>query len=267
MSTPPASGRRRLTRADLPDELTPQALRQIDFRTLRQLARPGNGVLDPEEQRAFNAALAELRRGTSALVDESLARARQPEPQDLDPAMRRSYARTQRRLAEQARRARASFPAPVDDPPSHTAYPPEDPSHTPTRESPGVTDPSTDSDVAVDPADDPSLTSADDNVSPEMLQDEVEQTSDTLDLLERIASLQQQVLNRQEDQLLSETRGVFFAFVVSVAVIVAGVAPLVEASPHDRLLTVVWTLAVTVVGGLVYAGVRAFQGRRRDPRE
>ena len=80
-------------------------------------------------------------------------------------------------------------------------------------------------------------------------------------MLEKIASIQQQQLDHQESQLLSETRGLFFAFVVSVSVIIAGVAPLVEAEPHNRWLIVVWTLVVVALGGVGYAGVRAFQNR------
>ena len=105
--TPPERpGRRTLTRADLPEELTPEALRHLGFRTLRQLAQPGNGVLDAEEQRQFDVALEELKKETAALVDTSLQRSRRGGPGNLDPEMRRSYARTQQRLAEQARRAR-----------------------------------------------------------------------------------------------------------------------------------------------------------------
>ena len=56
----------------------------------------------------------------------------------------------------------------------------------------------------------------------------------------------------------------FFALLVSVAVIVAGVAPLVEAEPHERTLIVLWTLVVCAVAGVVYAVVRAAQSDR-DP--
>ena len=81
-------------------------------------------------------------------------------------------------------------------------------------------------------------------------------------MLERIASLQQQQLEHQESKLLSETRGLFFAFLVSVAVIIAGVAPLVDAEPHERILIVVWTVAVTAVAGLAYGLVRWIQMKK-----
>ncbi|MCW2757816.1 MAG: hypothetical protein JWO46_1562 [Nocardioidaceae bacterium] len=226
-------GRRPLTRADLPAELTPETLKNLGFGTLRQLARPGNGVLDAEEQRQFDAAFREVMQGTASRVNESLQRVRRGEPGNLDPAMRRSYERMQQRLAEQAGRVRESFPELALD------VPPD------TDETPTTTE-----------------ETHEDDVSPGDLEQEVEQTSETLDMLERIASLQQQQLEHQESQLLSETRGFFFAFLVSVAVIIAGVAPLVEAEPHDRLLIVLWTVAAVAVAAIAYAVVRAVQGKK-----
>ena len=62
--------------------------------------------------------------------------------------------------------------------------------------------------------------------------------------------------------MLRDVRGVFFAFILSVAVIVAGVAPLVEADADERRMIVLWTLAVCGAAGIVYAVVRAAQSRR-----
>ena len=176
-------------------------------------------------------------KGTASLVDRSLRRSRLGGPGNLDPEMRRSYARTQQRLAEQARRARESFPELAEhlDAPTAAVEPEA---------------PSTVEEVH------------DDDVSPGTLEEEVAQTSETLDMLEKIASIQQQQLEHQESQLLSETRGLFFAFLVSVAVIIAGVAPLVEAEPHNRLLIVLWTLVIVAVAGLGYALTRGAQGRK-----
>jgi len=210
-------------------------LRQVDFGTLRELARHGNGVLDAEEQQQFDAAFAEVMRGTASVVNESLHRTRGPGPVGLDPAMRRSYLRTQQRLADQARRAKQSFPELAIDAPHDTAPEPEPPATTEAAH--------------------------DDDVSPDTLEQEVEQTSETLDMLERIASLQQQQVEHQASQLLSETRGLFFAFLVAGAGIIAGVAPLGEAEPHDRFLILVWTLAAVVAAGLVYVVVRAVQSK------
>ena len=61
--------------------------------------------------------------------------------------------------------------------------------------------------------------------------------------------------------------GVFFAFLLSVAVIVAGVAPLVEADSDERRLILLWTVVVCVAAGIVYAIVRAGSRRARAPRD
>jgi hypothetical protein len=78
------------------------------------------------------------------------------------------------------------------------------------------------------------------------------------------AKIQQQQLEHQRSQLLSETRGIFFALAVSVAVIIAGIAPLVEASADDRRLILLWTALVCVLAGLGYAAVRSFQARASE---
>ena len=62
--------------------------------------------------------------------------------------------------------------------------------------------------------------------------------------------------------MLRDVRGVFFALLVSVAVIVAGVTPLVQAEPHERWLIVLWTLVVCGLAGVGYAIVRAAQSDR-----
>ena len=202
--------------------------------------------------------MAEVTRSTTSLIEQSLTRARANEPVNLDPAMRRSYARTQQRLAEQARRAGRRFPVPIDAPSTGDPQPPSAPEPETTDQ---AADQATDqpADQSADPA---SVDDSGEDVSPAALEHEVEQTSDTLDMLERIASLQQEQVEHQHNQLLNETRGIFFAFLVSVAVIVAGVAPLVEAESHTRLLIIIWTVAVTAAAGLVYALVRAAQARK-----
>ena len=251
MASPQRPPRQPLTRADLPAELTPETLRGISFVTLRQLADHRNGVLDATEQQQFDAALPKVIRGTASRLNEAIRRAPQGGRTPADPTLRRSYERTQQRLTEQARRARERFPELALDSPSGSDARSEPPEATETTPPDG-----SGSTAPFNP------TSSDDDVSPSTLEQEVEQTSETLDMLEKIASLQQQQLEHQEGQLLTETRGVFFAFLVSVAVIVAGIAPLVEAEPHERLLIVFWTIGVIAVAGLVYALVRRVQGTR-----
>lgn len=227
--------RRSLTRADLPDEFTPESIRRLDVATIGRLSRPGNGVLGPDEQRSFDDALRAVMQDTTDRLGQSLRRARRGGPGGLDPQLRRSYARTQERLAAQAQRTRQALPQFTGD---------WDPPVEPPASSGG------------DP---------DDDISLGALESEIEQTSDTLDILERIASIQQQQLEHQRTQVLRDVRGVFFALVVSVAVIVGGVAPLVQADSDDRVLIVLWTLAVCAAAGVVYAIVRAAQsGRELD---
>ena len=243
MTPPERPGRRAVTRADLPDEFTPESVRRLGFRTIRQLSQPGNGILTADEQASFDAALREVMQPTAKRLDATLRRAKGGGPGNLDPQMRRSFARTQERLAEQARRARESFPELTADwDPASGAVPPPDGS------TPGASTP--DTDVAT--AEDESLGS---------FEDEVEEATTLLEMLERIADIQQHQLEHQESQLLSETRGIFFAFLVSVAVIIAGVAPLVEAEPHDRWLILLWTLVSIVAAGVVYALVRMRQAK------
>jgi hypothetical protein len=220
---PERPGRHHLTRADLPEEFTPDSLRHLGLRQLGQLRR-ANEVLDPAEQAQFNRAFDALLVEVKNQLQDADGRAGRGGPRGLDPDMRRSYARTQQRLQEQARRARAALPE-LDEP-------------TATEE---------------DSADD---------VSADSLSEEIQESSTMLELLDRIATIEEQSLEHQKSQLLLDTRGFFFAFLVSVSVIIAGVAPLVEAEPHDRLLILVWTGLAIVLAGLVYAGVRAAQRRK-----
>ena len=217
--------RGRLTRADLPDELTPETLRHFGLRQLGQLRGP-NDVLTPAEQAQFDDAFDTLLAQVRERLTDADGRLRRGGPRELDPEMRRSYQRTQQRLEEQARRARQAFPELGQEPAPVTAPPEEE------------------------------------DASADELTEDLEESSTILELLDRIASIEQQQLDHQRSQLLLDTRGFFFAFLVSVAVIVAGVAPLVEADPHERWLIVLWTVVACALAGVVYAGVRAAQRRK-----
>ena len=224
--------RRPLTRADLPAEFTPDTVRRLDMATIRRLSQPANGILDATEQHSFDQALRTVMQDTTDRLDRSLHRTRLGGQQGLDPQLRRSYARTEARLAAQARRARQTFPQLTDDWETVAELPES-----------AQTD------------------ASDDDISLATLESEIEQTSDTLEILERIASLQLQQLEHQRTQALRDVRGLFFALIVSVAVVVAGVAPLVQAEPHERTLILLWTLAACAVAGAVYAIVSARQSR------
>jgi hypothetical protein len=203
--------------------------------TRRGGCRSRNGILTADEQRSFDLALRSVMQDTANRLEQSLRRVRRGGPGGLDPQLRRSYARTEERLAAQERRTRRTFPQLTSD-----------------------------WEVPSEPQASPSTAEPDDAVSIGELESEIEQTSDTLEILERIASIQQQQLEHQRTQVLRDVRGVFFALLVSVAVIVAGVTPLVQASPDERRLILVWTLAICATAGVVYAIVRARQAKR-DP--
>jgi len=244
---PPDRSAPRLDRSQLPAEFTPETVRALDMRTARQLARPGNGVLTSTEQRAFAAALREVMKGSTDRLARSVGRPQPGGALDQDPDLRRSYQRTQRRLAAQAARARQAFPELTEGWETEPASP------GPIAEPevvPPIADPEADDD-----------TGPDDGVSLATFEAEVAQTSDMMEILEQIAGIQQQQLDHQRSQVLSETRGIFFALAVSVAVIVAGVAPLVEASPHERRLILAWTAGICLLAGAAYAAVRAVQSR------
>jgi hypothetical protein len=222
-------GRLPLTREDLPDQFTPDALRGLDLSTLRRLSRRGNGILTDDEQSAFDESLRVVRQGTTDRLDQALRRAGRGGSGTWDPELRRSYERTRERLTAQAERARERIP-----------------------ELPATAEPVPDA-LEPAPADD------EENINLAALESEIEQTSETLEILERIASIEQQQLEHHQSQALRDTRGLFFALLVSVAVIVTGVAPLVEAGQHERRVILLWTLLICVVAGIVYAVVRAAQ--------
>ena len=232
-------GRHPITRDELPDQFTPETVRQLDMFTARRLSQPHNGILTADEQRSFDLALRTVMQDTADRLEQSLRRVRRGGPGGpggLDPQLRRSYARTEERLAAQERRTRRSFPQLTSD-----------------------------WEVPSEPQESATTAEPDDAVSIGELESEIEQTSDTLEILERIASIQLQQLEHQRTQVLRDVRGVFFALLVSVAVIVAGVTPLVEASPDDRRLILVWTLVICAAAGVVYAIVRARQSKGDPP--
>ena len=95
------------------------------------------------------------------------------------------------------------------------------------------------------------------------LESEIEQTSDTLEILERIASIQEQQLEHQRTQVLRDVAGrVLRPARVGRRHRRRG-GPAGAGRPHERWLIVLWTLAVCVVAGVGYAMVRAGTGRPR----
>ena len=151
----------------------------------------------------------------------------------------RPSVRVRRRAVAQAGRARSSFPqlsTELEATPPESSAPPDE-----------ETDEGTD---------DGTLAS---------FETEIEEASDSLVLLERIASIEQQHLEHHRAQALRDGRGVYFAVVVSVAVIVSGVTALVEAERSQGVLLLGWTALVCLTGGLVYAFVRAAESHSEVP--
>jgi hypothetical protein len=253
---------RRLDRSQLPDEFTADTVRAMGMRTARMLARPDNGVLTPSEQADFDRALREVLQDSTDRLGRSLVRVRRGGPSHLDPELRRSYLRTQRRLDAQAARARRAFPQLTDEWDDHAPGEPDGVDTAPTDVGPsgdGHDGDSTEGPGVTPGSDDGSA--ADDDVSIGTFEAQIDQTSDTMELLEQIATIQQQQLEHQRSKLRGETRQLFFGLAVSVAVIIAGIAPLVAATPDERRLILAWTAGVCIVAGLVYAVVRAVQAR------
>ena len=80
--------------------------------------------------------------------------------------------------------------------------------------------------------------------------------------MSEIADVSKRTYALEQQRDLQTTRGVFFGFVVSVAVLVAGWAPLVAAEEwSERIWILGLTLATCAVAGLVYALVRRRQNR------
>jgi len=72
----PPRDRRPLTRADLPDEFTPDTVRRLDGSIIRRLSQPANGILDADEQRRFDEVLRSVMQDTADRLDRSLHRTR-----------------------------------------------------------------------------------------------------------------------------------------------------------------------------------------------
>ncbi len=81
-------------------------------------------------------------------------------------------------------------------------------------------------------------------------------------VMSEIADMSKRTYALEEQRDLQSTRTVFFGFVVSVAVLVAGWAPIVAADDWDER---VWILGLTigtcVVAGVVYGLIRRRQNR------
>jgi hypothetical protein len=64
-------GRRPLTRADLPEQFTPETVRRLDMFTARRLSQPDNGILSADEQRSFDLALRSVMQDTADRLERA----------------------------------------------------------------------------------------------------------------------------------------------------------------------------------------------------
>jgi hypothetical protein len=247
--------RRELTRADLPDELTPETLRELPLSVLRRLARPDNGILDADEQARFDTALHEVMSGTARRVSRQIDRAnwsavmrdarrgRRGGPGGLSRADQH-IERLANQIGQQVDVAEALAPE-VD---WSFAQPPE------ASERPA-------DGVPVEPT-------GDDNETVSDLEQRLSDQVELVQVMSEIAEVSKRTYALEQQRDLQNTRGVFFGFVVSVAVLVAGWAPIVAANGWDERLWILGlTLATCVVAGLVYALIRRWQTRHQPGAE
>jgi hypothetical protein len=246
-----------ITRADLPEQFTPETIREIPINVLGRLARPGNGILTPEEQSSFDVALHEVMSETAGRVSRRLNRA------DWANVVRDAHAggrggRRQgrsERVDEQLRRLAQGIGQQVDLAEGLApgvdwsfAQPPEVAS---TKEPTGPTGPA-----------EPVETVAESNDTVSDLEQRLTEQVELVEVMSEIADVSKRTYALEKQRDLQSTRGVFFGFVVSVAVLVAGWAPVVAADDwSERFWILALTVGTCVVAGLVYALIRMWQTR------
>ena len=257
--------RRPLTRADLPENFTADAVRRLPLSVLRRLAKPDNGVLDAEEQRSFDTALHEVMTATAGRVSRQIDRSDWAEVRrNLDRGgSRRAGPGGQTRADEQLRRLARRIDQQVDV--AETLAPAVDwsfaqPSAAPTT----VPVPSDAPDGQDAPEETGGLPGQDTETVSDLEQRLTEQV-ELIQVMSEIADVGKRTFALEQQRDLQNTRGVFFGFVVSVAVLVAGWAPLVAAEDWaERAWVIGLTVGTCVLAGAVYALVRRRQVRQQS---
>ncbi len=260
-----------LTRADLPARFTPDTIRGLTISVLRQLSQRDNGVLSQADQAEFDAALREVmslaaQRVTSQIDREEWGRVRGI-TRGLDrgrfQGRNRSREQDVRRLADRIDRSvlQAEQLAPgVDWSALQVSGAPATTPSPATSSDPASGTGSAGSSVVA-------ATASNDNQTIAELEDRLAEQVELVQVMSEIADMSRRTyaLERQRD--LENTRNVFFGFIVSVAVIAAGWAPLVaDHDWDDRWQIVGLTFATLTIAGVVYYLVRVFQ-KRQDARE
>jgi len=251
--------RRELTRADLPEEFTRETVRELPLSVLRRLARPGNGILGAEEQAAFDATLHEVMSETAGRVSRQMDRAdwaavmrdagsprgRRGGP-GRSPRAEENLRRVAQRFGRQVDVAEGlapgvdwSFAQPVEAPKEPAGSLPTETSEAPT-------------------------TTAEDSETVSDLEQRLTDQVELVQVMSEIADVSKRTYALEQQRDLQNTRGVFFGFVVSVAVLVAGWAPIVAADDwSERVWILVLTVGTCIVAGVVYALIRRWQVREQ----
>ncbi len=243
-----------IERADLPDVFTPDTVRDLPLTTLRRLAGRRNDVLTRDEQREFDKAVHEVMRDAAQRVSQRLDRADWAAVKRDENARRRpgrpasrtdaQLDRITRRIGRQVDLAETLAPD-VDWSFAQPAALPE-PAPTPEPE-PAQTEPP---DV-----DDQSGTVSD-------LEQRINDQVELVEVMTEIAEVSRRTYDLEQQRDLQSTRTVFFGLVVSIAVLVAGWAPLVAADDWaQRWWIVGLTVGTCVVAAAVYGLVRYWQNR------
>ncbi|HET6938586.1 MAG TPA: hypothetical protein VFI19_08280 [Nocardioides sp.] len=242
--------RRELTRADLPEEFTRETIRALPISVLRRVARPGNGILTPEEQVVFDAALHEVMSETAGRVSRQIDRSDWATVmRDANSPGRRGGPGRSARADENLRRLTQRFGRQVDV--AEGLAPEVDWSFAqPVEVSPQPADP-----VPVE-------TSGEDTETVSDLEQRLTDQVELVQVMSEIADMSKRTYALEQQRDLQNTRGVFFGFVVSVAVLVAGWAPIVATDDWaERLWILGLTVATCVVAGAVYALIRRWQDK------
>lgn len=241
---------RRLTRADLPAELTAETIRTLPLGTLRRLSRPGNGVLSPQEQKEFDAVLHEVMSQAATRVAGQMNR---PE-----------WAQVRREAgAREARRGRGGSSSRVEEQLSRLARRIDQQVGAAESLAPGVDWSFAQGGQPVEVTD-PIVASGVDTDTVSDLEQRLSEQVELVQVMSEIADVSKRTYALEQQRDLQNTRTVFFGFVVSVAVLVAGWAPIVAA--HDwaeRVWILLLTLGTCAVAGVVYALIRSRQNARQ----
>ena len=243
---------RPLTRADLPKELTADSIRHLPIAELGRLSRPGNGVLSPEEQVSFDAAVHEVMSQTAQRVSQRIGRS------DWADVMRRASSGEQRR-------GRSGTPSQMDAHLRRLATRIDQQVDVAEALAPGVDWSFAQADEVSPPtgSEPPTPTSADTETVAD-LEERLTEQVELVQVMTEIAEVGKRTYALEQQRDLQSTRSVFFGFVVSVAVLVAGWAPVVAADDWtERFWVLGLTIATCVAAGLVYVLVRRWQSNHQ----